>query len=100
MKAIEKVLGEILDGMDVPAMRKELTTPNLRWLQRNLFIRNKDKDSFPSAVHFIATLLTMRGEDPRINLDVGLTQETITPQKAAELLGQEPPLKDMNRSRN
>ena len=65
MKAIEKNLGDILDKMDVPAMRKELTIPNLRWLQRNLFIRNKDKPEFPSAVHLIATLLTMRGEDQR-----------------------------------
>lgn len=66
MKAIEKNLREILDTMDVPAMRKELTVPNLRWLQRNLFIHNRDKDEFPSAVHFIATLLTFHGEDPRI----------------------------------
>ena len=65
MESIEKVLSEILNEMDVPAMRKELTTHNLRWLQRNLFIKNKDKPSFPSAVHFIATLLSMRGEDPR-----------------------------------
>jgi hypothetical protein len=64
MKAIEKNLREILDKMDVPAMRKELTVHNLRWLQRNLFIRNRDNGEFPSAVHFIATLLTFHGKDP------------------------------------
>lgn len=69
MKAIEKNLREILDKMDVPAMRKELTVPNLRWLQRNLFIRNKDKDEFPSAIHFIATLLVMHGENPGVTIN-------------------------------
>ena len=33
-------LRTILDTMDVPASRKELTLSNVRWLLRNLRIRN------------------------------------------------------------
>lgn len=59
MDSIKKVLAEILNEMDVPEGRKELNTANLHWLKRNLFIRNQQHDSFPSAVHFINTLLVM-----------------------------------------
>jgi len=38
MKARE--LTEILNTMDVPLFRKELTTSNIRWLLRNLRVRN------------------------------------------------------------
>lgn len=105
MDAMKKVLKEILDKMDVPEMRKELTPHNLRWLGRNLAIRNKDNSEFPTAVHFIKTLLYMGGDtEPLIVLAEGdkwmLTEEIITPQQAAELLGQEPPLKEHNRSSN
>ena len=31
---------KVLDTMDVPLFRKELTTSNVRWLLRNLRIRN------------------------------------------------------------
>lgn len=51
--------------MEVPEGRKEPTVANLRWLQRNLFIRNKQHEDFPFAIHMIGTLLTMLGEDPR-----------------------------------
>jgi hypothetical protein len=105
MEAIKKNLKAILDTMDVPEMRKDLTPHNLRWLGRNLAIRNSKHDSFPCAIHFIKTLLYMGGDtEPLVVLGQGdnwqLTEETITPQKAAELLGQEPPLKEMNRSQN
>ena len=33
-------LTHILEDMDVPEMRRELTKANLRWLGRNLAIRN------------------------------------------------------------
>lgn len=59
MDAIKKNLREILDKMDVPESRKELNEHNLRWLGRNLAIRNRDHGEFPSAVHFINTLLWM-----------------------------------------
>jgi hypothetical protein len=69
MEAIEKNLREILDTMDVPQSRKELNAHNLRWLGRNLAIRNRNHNEFPSAVHFIQTLLVMMGENPGVILD-------------------------------
>jgi hypothetical protein len=57
MNAIKKNLSEILDRMDVPKLRKELTPANLRWLKRNLGIRNSQHPAFPSAVHFINHLI-------------------------------------------
>ena len=33
-------LAKTIDTMDVPALRKELTTTNVRWLLRNLRVRN------------------------------------------------------------
>ena len=33
-------LVKVLDTMEVPALRKELTTTNVRWLLRNLRVRN------------------------------------------------------------
>jgi len=62
MDAIKKNLTDILNEMEVPAMRRELNIQNLKWLARNLHFKNKDKDSFPSAIHFITTLLWMQGE--------------------------------------
>jgi hypothetical protein len=48
-------LGVILTQMDVPEMRKELTNSgNLRWLNRNLGISNKNHPMFTTA----RTLLT------------------------------------------
>jgi len=57
MDAIRKNLLEILNKMDVPETRKELNQHNLRWLARNIGIRNRGHDEFPAAVHFINTLL-------------------------------------------
>ncbi len=101
MEAMKKVLKAILEKMDVPEMRKDLTHHNLKWLGRNLAIRNRDHYEFPTAIHFIKPLLYMGGDtEPLIVLGEGdkwmLTEEIITPQKAAELLGQETPLKEMN----
>jgi hypothetical protein len=62
MDAIKKTLTEILNEMEVPAMRRELNVHNLKWLSRNLHFKNKEKDSFPSAIHFITTLLWMQEE--------------------------------------
>tara|TARA_R110000824_G_scaffold3750_6_gene17869 strand:- start:1726 stop:1896 length:171 start_codon:yes stop_codon:yes gene_type:complete len=38
MKANE--LNKALDTMDIPPFRKELTTSNVRWLLRNVRVRN------------------------------------------------------------
>jgi len=97
VEAIKKNLREILDKMDVPDSRKELNVHNLKWLGRNLAIRNRHNGEFPSAVHFIQTLLVMMGENPCVTT---LSSEWITPQKAAKMLGQEPPFDGLNRSRN
>ena len=35
-------LSKLLDTMDVPEMRLQLTPPNIRWLLRNLRINNAD----------------------------------------------------------
>jgi hypothetical protein len=40
MKVEELV--EIMNAMDIPTLRKELTKSNVRWLLRNVRIRNND----------------------------------------------------------
>ena len=48
---------EILNEMDVPDMRKDLNKiGNLRWLQRNLLIRN---GNHPRAVEVVETIAKM-----------------------------------------
>lgn len=46
----------LLEGMDVPKARMVMTDANLRWLNRNLFIRNSEHPSFSAAVKLIADL--------------------------------------------
>lgn len=62
MDAIKKLLTDILNDMEIPAMRRELNIHNLKWLARNLHFKNREKDNFPSAIHFITTLLLMQGD--------------------------------------
>ena len=62
MEAIKTNLRAILDKMDVPKKRKLLTPQDLRWLARNLYIKNRSHSEFPSAIHFIHTLLVMQGD--------------------------------------
>jgi len=48
---------EILNEMDVPDMRKDLNKiGNLRWLQRNLLIRNGNHPRAVQVVEFIAEM--------------------------------------------
>ena len=49
LKKKESALGTILDMMDVPAMRKEINSPNVRWLMRNLGARNSGHPMFDTA---------------------------------------------------
>jgi len=42
----KSALGTILAQMDVPEMRKTMTAENLRWLNRNLAIKNKSHPMF------------------------------------------------------
>jgi hypothetical protein len=65
MEAIRKNLLEILDKLDVPTQRKELTIHNLYWLSRNLGIRNRDHEEYPSAIHFIQHLIWASKEGPQ-----------------------------------
>lgn len=50
-------LTEILESMDVPEMRRELTKANLRWLGRNLAIRNGKHVKYAYARRLIVELL-------------------------------------------
>ncbi len=63
MNALEKNLTEILDTMNVPPFRKDVTkSHNLLWLKRNLFIHNGQHPELPTAISFINNLLTQKGE--------------------------------------
>lgn len=46
-------LSELLEGMDVPDNRRD----DLRWLLRNLAIRNSDNPSLPQALTLIKKLI-------------------------------------------
>ena len=50
-------LGTIIATMDVPEMRKKITFSNLRWLSRNLAIRNKNHPLFSNARGIIKNIL-------------------------------------------
>lgn len=54
---MEERLKEILDGMDIPESRKELTAGNLFWLSRNLVIRNGMHKDFSEANKLIIKLI-------------------------------------------
>ena len=56
---------EILNEMDVPETRKDLNKlSNLRWLQRNLLIRN---GNHPKAVEVVETIAKMAREKRQQN---------------------------------
>ena len=60
LEDIEKrrsALGTILAQMDVPEMRKDLTQPNLRWLSRNLAVRNEGHPMFSTAQILLTDIL-------------------------------------------
>ena len=47
----------IIEDMDIPEMRKDLNKlGNLRWLQRNLLIRNRNHPRATEAVEMIAKM--------------------------------------------
>jgi len=46
-------LGELLEGMDIPDNRRD----DLRWLLRNLAIRNGNNPSLPQALDVIRKLI-------------------------------------------
>ena len=51
-------LAAILDTMDIPKLRKDLTQPgNVRWLLRNMFVRNSNHPEFKAAIKKLRLLL-------------------------------------------
>jgi hypothetical protein len=51
-------LRQILDAMDVPKVRKDLTVfSNLCWLARNLWIRNSEHPEFQKARRLIIEMM-------------------------------------------
>ena len=60
LEDIEKrksALGTILAQMDVPEMRKTLSAANLRWLNRNLAINNKNHPMLNTARTMLTDIL-------------------------------------------
>lgn len=55
--SLEVELKDILNDMQVPIYRKELTIQNLTWLHRNLGIQNNQHSSFDRAMAIIQFLL-------------------------------------------
>lgn len=47
----------LLQPFDIPESRRELTSANIRWLSRNLAVRNKDNPMFETAINLIKWLL-------------------------------------------
>lgn len=59
--ADKRQLADILDSMDVPAMRRDLeNSSNLRWLSRNLAANNSDHPHISEALALLKTI--MRGK--------------------------------------
>ena len=53
-------LNLILQSMDNPEMRKELNLTNLRWLQRNIFIKNSKHPNFDDSNTLIGELIKLK----------------------------------------
>ena len=53
-----QALNLLLEQMDVPEMRRDTASPaNIRWLNRNLGVRNRDNPAFKPATALIRWLL-------------------------------------------
>ena len=48
---------EFLDEMDIPLLRTKLTKSNLRWLLRNVRIRNSDHPNLDEAIDLLKDLV-------------------------------------------
>jgi|19_taG_2_1085344.scaffolds.fasta_scaffold16962_4 hypothetical protein len=53
-------LEQLLQGMVVPEARRVVTPPNVRWLLRNLMIRNGDHEHIEQAVELLKALVSRR----------------------------------------
>ncbi len=57
-KEIQEALTAALEGMDLPAMRRDVTSEgNLRWLTRNILVRNSNHPQVSEACSLLKTLL-------------------------------------------
>ena len=57
-KETQSLLKEILESMDVPEMRKDVTNnSNLRWLNRNIMIRNGEHPKAVTALVLAGRLI-------------------------------------------
>ena len=56
MNELDK-LQKLLEGIDVPEMRRDLSRPgNVRWLLRNVCVRNTKSDSLTEAIRLLINL--------------------------------------------
>jgi len=53
----KSALSTLLEQMDVPEMRKQLRDTDIRWLNRNLGIRNKNHPMFETTIGLVTWLL-------------------------------------------
>ena len=53
----EVQLGMLLEQMDVPERRMPVSRSNLRWLSRNLAVRNSDHPLFSETMDLVIQLL-------------------------------------------
>jgi len=54
---IREELRFIIDDFDIPAMRRPLVGANVRWMARNLQVRNSGHSDFARAMQLIKKLL-------------------------------------------
>ena len=54
---LREELRELLRDFDIPAMRRPLNKANLRWMGRNLQIKNSDHRDFDKAKKLIKEIL-------------------------------------------
>lgn len=56
MKDVKAELKKILDTMDIPEMRKNLESQDIRWLSRNIMVRNNNHTEINKALELIRIL--------------------------------------------
>lgn len=59
---MKTTLNHLISKMDVPAEHKD----DLIWLAKNLATNNKKHPDFPEAIHLVASLLKMTGQQVEI----------------------------------
>lgn len=46
----------LLDSLEIPSKRKEITPENVRWLLRNLHFENKGKEGYKPTILYLKAL--------------------------------------------